>query len=222
MILKIWGRSVGTACLIAVFGVSTDWPLAAWLGLLPGIWCLYRSVRQHWAWWCSTTRNGRPLYTLGARVTARLTTAVTAAAVHLAGPGRSHLYGEWLAHLEGDNPVTGARLTSHQRYRAALGFLIAALCMRTADGAAQLWRPVEWVLSTDKRLNLAITVAVAISATYLVRTDGLHAVVAGEWQTCAGLGGCLYLLARWLRVIRSISVSPRSPRNARDNSDRLE
>jgi hypothetical protein len=142
----------------------------------------------------------------------RLSRLVSVAAA-VAGEGRN-LRGPWLADLAGD-PASGDALTERQRRHMAVGFLIAAFRMRAADVTRPVWRRVDWLLSREERTNALITAAAGGLAIYFAVTDGVHALITADWQSCAGLGAGLFVLARWLRRIRGIELAERARRRDR-------
>lgn len=130
--------------------------------------------------------------------------AVSLAAV-LAGP-RRNMRDVWLADLAGV-PEEGIVLTWVQQRRLARGFVVAGLRMRLHDLCSPLWRPVDWLLTTDSRTNTVTAATVGALVIYIARQDGLHTLLTEGWGWCAGCGGSLYLLFRWLRRIRGIEIA---------------
>jgi hypothetical protein len=127
-------------------------------------------------------------------------------ASRLAGSRRSHLAGEWAAVLLG-SPEDGLSLSSRQQMGLALGFLLASLRFRLRDTVRPVWRPVDWTLRVPGRTNATITLLVSAQALFIVRGDGLGALVAEVWEPCGIFGASLYALAHWLRHVRGIELA---------------
>jgi hypothetical protein len=151
------------------------------------------------AWGWSTIRQRRS--TTGSRTAS----AMTMLAVLLAGKRRD-MSKAWLAHLAGA-PEKGIVLTAGQRYAAALGFLLSGARMRLHDIVGPVWRPVDWILTVESRVNAVITSSVGSLAIYIECHDGLHTLLTEGWGWCGGCGGCLFVLARWLRQRRGIEIA---------------
>ena len=92
----------------------------------------------------------------------------------------------------------------------------AAACMRLRDLTRSGWRPVDWLLRSQDRTNAAITLIVGALVVYFAMVDGVHELLAERWDACGGLGGFLYLLAKWTRRRRGIEVAPQT-RNRTDD-----
>ncbi|MEE4540356.1 hypothetical protein V2S66_00045 [Streptomyces sp. V4-01] len=138
---------------------------------------------------------------------------LVAVAAAIAGERRD-LRDVWTADLAGD-PEAGAVLSARQRLVMAAGFVVAACRMRASDAAAPVWSGVDWLVSREQRTNALITVSCTALAVYFARTDGVHALLTADWQSCAGLGGGLFVLARWVRRIRGIELAERERRRGR-------
>ncbi|MER5298943.1 hypothetical protein ABT039_05700 [Streptomyces lasiicapitis] len=134
----------------------------------------------------------------------------TTIASWIAGSGRSHLRGEWTALLAGD-PAAGVVVTSRRQFALALGFLIAAARMRARDAAAPFWRPVDWVLSADRRTEAFIALPPGLLAIYIEHHDGLHVLLTEGWGWVGGCGVATYWLTRWTRRLRGIELASRAP-----------
>ncbi|MER5912302.1 hypothetical protein ABT124_17860 [Streptomyces sp. NPDC001982] len=89
----------------------------------------------------------------------------------------------------------------------AVGFLLAAVRMRSHDVVRPAWRPVDWLLHVQSRTNSFITAVVGAQAIYIVGDGGLGALVTEVWEPCGAAGGSLFLLARWLRRVRGIELA---------------
>jgi len=135
---------------------------------------------------------------------------LTAVAIRLVGARRRHLLQEWQAHLAGA-PEEAVVLTPGQRRGYAAGFVLAALRMRLHDLCGPLWRPVDWLLSTDSRTNTFVTAVVGGQAIYIVGNGGIPALMTEIWGPCGASGTGLYLLARWLRRLRGIELATVRP-----------
>ncbi|NJP47793.1 hypothetical protein [Actinacidiphila epipremni] len=134
--------------------------------------------------------------------------SLTSTAVRIAGRRHAHLHEPWRADLF-DIPEEGITVSPRERLTVAVGFVVAGLRLRMRDLAAPLWRPVDWLLSVDSRLNAFVTAAVGSVAVYFDVTEGLHVLLVERSEPCALLGGGLYGLARWIRRRRGIEVEPR-------------
>lgn len=137
---------------------------------------------------------------------ARAASRTTDLAARVAGQRRAHLRREWSAILAG-SPENGVTFSSRRQALLALGFLVAALRMRSRDAMRPLWRPVDWALRTESRTNGFITTVVGAQAIYIVGDDGLTALVTEVWEPCGAAGVALYALSRWLRRVRGIQVA---------------
>ncbi|MFJ4081129.1 hypothetical protein ACIP2Z_19450 [Streptomyces iakyrus] len=127
-------------------------------------------------------------------------------AARLAGRDRSHLRSEWMAVLAGA-PEEGVTFSSGRQFLLALGFLLAAVRMRSYDLARPMWRPVDWLLRTESRTNGFIAIVVGGQAVYIVDDGGLSALFTEVWEPCGIAGAALYVLSRWLRRVRGIEVA---------------
>lgn len=135
-------------------------------------------------------------------VSARALSAASA----IAGRRRAHLREEWAAILAGD-PDQGVVLSRKRRTRYAVGFLLAAVRLRIHDLTGPLWLPVDWILTTESRTNSCIAAVIGAQAVFIVGTGGIPALITEVWEPCGILGGCLYVLARWLRRRRGIELA---------------
>lgn len=123
----------------------------------------------------------------------------------VAGSGRSHLHGEWLAILAG-SPEEGITLSGRQQAYLAAGFLLAAIRMRVKDLARPAWQPVDWLLRKESRTSGFISVVVGAQAIYIVGDGGVPALVTEVWEPCGIAGAALYASSRWLRRVRGIEL----------------
>lgn len=130
----------------------------------------------------------------------------TSMASGLAGQRRSHLRDEWAAILAG-SPEDGVVFSPRRQLVLALGFLLAAVRMRSRDIARPAWRPVDWLLRVQSRTNALITAVVGAQAIYIVGDGGLGALATEVWEPCGAAGASLFLLARWLRRVRGIELA---------------
>ncbi|MFJ9073972.1 hypothetical protein ACIRO3_01790 [Streptomyces sp. NPDC102278] len=136
---------------------------------------------------------------------------VTSIAARIAGRRRGHLGEEWRAVLLGD-PERGIFVSSQRRFALLVGFLLASLRMRAHDVLGSLWRPVDWVIRTDQRVNTSIAAIVGGQAIYIVGDGGIQALMTEIWEPCGILGGGMYVLARHLRRRRGIELgTPQTP-----------
>lgn len=142
--------------------------------------------------------------------------ALTDVATLVAGRKRHHMRAAWLAHLAGDDADRADAPSPGERRRMAAAFVLAAARMRLRDGFAPLWRPVDWLLATNDRVNILITGAVTSLMVYIQATEGLHALLTGGLDSCAVLAGGLYALTQWLRRIRGPELATRE----QDTADR--
>ncbi|MGW8330565.1 hypothetical protein ACWGLE_22055 [Streptomyces sp. NPDC055897] len=127
-------------------------------------------------------------------------------ATTIAGRRRVHLREEWAAVLAGD-PGNGLILTPRQRLRLVVGFLFAAVRFRIHDALGLLWAPVDWILAEGSRSETITALTVGAQVIYIAWNDGMHALLTEGWGWCAGCGGALYLLTRWLRRVRGIELA---------------
>ncbi|MFD4343423.1 hypothetical protein ACFWQ6_00825 [Streptomyces coelicoflavus] len=132
--------------------------------------------------------------------------SVVSVAATVAGRRRPHLRDEWLAHLAGA-PEQSVTLTTWQRQRTAAGFLISAVRMRTQDLTRPLWRPVDWLLSSESRTRTVVTLAVGGQIVYIQKNDGLYGLLTEGWGWCAGCAVALHFFFRWLRTIRGVELA---------------
>lgn len=140
--------------------------------------------------------------------------SLTSTAVRIAGGRHAHLHEPWMADLFGA-PEEGLTVTPKERLALALGFVVAGLRLRLRDLAAPFWRPVDWLLSVDSRLNAFVTAAVGSAAVYFDVTEGLHVLLVERSEPCAILGGTLYGVARSIRKRRGIEVETRRAGHSR-------
>lgn len=131
---------------------------------------------------------------------------VTNIAARIAGRRRAHLNDEWHTILLGD-PEHGIHVSSQRKFVLLSGFLLAALRMRAHDALGALWRPIDWLISTDQRVNTSIAMIVGGQAIYIVGDGGFQALMTEIWEPCGILGGGLYILARHLRRRRGIELA---------------
>ena len=103
-----------------------------------------------------------------------------------------------------------------RRRAYAAGFVWAAIRMRAHDLARPAWVPVDWLLSAEHRTNSLIASSVGAQAIYIHAHDGFHTLVTEGWGWCAGCGGALFLLIRWLRKIRGIELAGGESNGRRD------
>lgn len=141
----------------------------------------------------------------------RVAEGLTFFAASLAGPGRTAVRDEWRAHLVGA-PEDGVALSASARLRYAAGFVVAGIRYRLHDMAVPAWKPVDWLLVVDSRVNAVVASAVGAQVIYIAHGDGIHALLTEGWGWCAGCGVALRLLCGWLRRARGIEIaSPGRP-----------
>ncbi|MFI8232743.1 hypothetical protein ACIGDI_28335 [Streptomyces sp. NPDC085900] len=107
----------------------------------------------------------------------------------------------WEAHLAGA-PEDGMPRTRQQQSRDAAGFIIAATRLRTHDLFCRLWRPVDWILTSQRRREIADATPPALVTIYIAERDGLHTLPteSGGWIT--GCGVATFAASRWLQRLR--------------------
>lgn len=138
---------------------------------------------------------------------------LTDAAAFLAGRRHERLRDEWLTHLAGE---FGRGLPRKDQFRAARGFLWAAVRLRLQDAAALAWRPVDAVLRSRTLSNLFVCGPVIVVLVAIVRHEGRFGLVADD-QDPVALGAFLYVViktGRWWR-----GVKPPEPKARRARSD---
>ncbi|MGW1719843.1 hypothetical protein [Streptomyces sp. NPDC002156] len=148
----------------------------------------------------------RPFAVRRRSVTLSVTRLLFTFALLLAGRRGHSMRTAWLADLMG-SPEEGITVSWRDRVPYTLGLVVAAARMRLHDMACSLWRPVDWLLSSDDRISASIAAWVGGLAIYIMWHDGLHMLLTEGWGWCGACGGALYLLTRWLRRVRGIELS---------------
>lgn len=138
--------------------------------------------------------------------------SLTDVAISLVGSKRPAIRAEWRDHLSGE---TGTGLLRQEQYRAALGFLYAALRYRCNDLADLAWRPVDTVLRSRTLSNLVVLLPTAAAAAYIVHGDGALGAVASA-ESLSAVGGLLYGLIRVGRWWRNVKPPEPRARRAKD------
>jgi hypothetical protein len=123
--------------------------------------------------------------------------------------GRRRDTSQWRAHLAGE-PESGVTLTLSEQRRHALGFLVAAVRYRLHDVLGEVWRPVDWMLSSRTRREAFIGIPPGLLVIYIAHHDGLHTLVTEGWGWVGGCGLAMFAFTRWLERIRGIELSDRS------------
>lgn len=137
--------------------------------------------------------------------TRKISQALTKIAVFLVGSENSHLGDTWNADLAGV-PEEGYELSAGKRIAHASGFIYAAFRIRTTMALQRVWKPVDWLLVSNQRVNSVITALTGIMAIYLSRdvSDLLNAVF--------GPCGAAFLVLKAgsvrLRQVRGIELEP--------------
>jgi hypothetical protein len=131
---------------------------------------------------------------------------LTAFAVVLAGARGARLRDTWQADLAGA-PEEGLTMGRWQQVGHAMGFVVAAVRMRSHALAAPLWAPVDWLLVTESRTRTLITLTVGGQAIYIQKTDGLYTLLTEGWGWCGGCAVTLHFLFQWLRKVRGVELA---------------
>ncbi|MYT83040.1 hypothetical protein YW3DRAFT_07373 [Streptomyces sp. MnatMP-M77] len=137
--------------------------------------------------------------------TRRISLALTNVAVFLAGPENSHLGDAWNADLAGV-PEEGYELSAGKRIAHASGFICAAFRIRITTALQRAWKPVDWLLVSNQRVNSVITALTGMMAIYLSRdiSDLLNAV----FGPCGVAFLALKAASVRLRQMRGIELEP--------------
>ncbi|MEV5449972.1 hypothetical protein [Streptomyces sp. NPDC052535] len=136
----------------------------------------------------------------------RLAVSLMALAVVLAGQRGARMRDTWMVDLIGV-PEEGLTLTGWTRVRHSVGFVRAALRMRSRVALAVLWRPIDWLLATESRTSTLIALTVGAQVIYIHKHDGLYKLLTEGWGWCAGCAVALHFFFRWLRKIRGIELA---------------
>lgn len=108
----------------------------------------------------------------------------------LAGRKRTDVRDEWRAHLSGE---VGQELPAWRKFRAALGFVLAALRYRFQDVTDLAWRPVDNLLASRDFSNVAVLLATLSVVVIFIREGGLYGLadhlesVAVVWGASLGV-----------------------------------
>ncbi|MFI6494747.1 hypothetical protein [Streptomyces sp. NPDC050564] len=143
---------------------------------------------------------------VGSVIRERLHSTEAALAALVAGKHRAHLRSEWTAHLVGPSD-SGKELSARERDAYALGFLIAAVRIRLSDTTRPLWRPVDWVLRSDGRVNAVVASCCGAVAGYLIDCDGPRAFLSTDCLVVGVIGTGAFTFLRWLRTKRGIELA---------------
>ncbi|MGW1768877.1 hypothetical protein ACWCQL_33145 [Streptomyces sp. NPDC002073] len=138
----------------------------------------------------------------------KLSQSLTDVAVFLAGPENAHLSDTWRADLIGV-PSEGYELSPNQRLAHACGFIFASLRIRTTVAARRAWRPVDWLLVNNQRVNAVITAVVGSMAVYL-SGSGLDEFLNAAFGPCTAAYLALKAAAARLRQVRGIELHPQT------------
>lgn len=143
---------------------------------------------------------------VGSAIRARLHSAEAALAALVAGKRHAHLRSEWTAHLAGPSD-SGTELSARERDAYAVGFLVAAVRIRLSDTTRPLWRPVDWVLRSDGRINAVVASCCGAVAGYLIDCDGPRAFLSTDCVGVGVIGTGAFAFLRWLRAKRGIELA---------------
>lgn len=100
---------------------------------------------------------------------------ITTLAVWLAGPRRTDLHPEWDGHL--------SALPGWAALRTALGFVVAAICLRLQDATVLAWRPVDYILGSDVLSAVVVLLSSLGCMARFFHHGGVCAVVLNALQT---------------------------------------
>ncbi|MFI6644808.1 hypothetical protein [Streptomyces sp. NPDC050504] len=139
--------------------------------------------------------------------TQRLAQSLTRIAVFMAGPNNAHLEDAWHADLIGI-PEEGYELSPRRRLVHAGGCIYASLRIRTTAAANRVWKPIDWILSSDRRADVLIAALVGLLAIHLSRS--LHDLLTVASGPCALAYTLLKVGAARLRQVRGIELEPRA------------
>ncbi|MEV7390502.1 hypothetical protein [Streptomyces sp. NPDC091215] len=143
---------------------------------------------------------------VGSAIRERIHSTEAALAALVAGKRHAHLRSEWTALLAGPS-VSGKELSARERDAYALGFLVAAVRIRLSDTTRPLWRPVDWVLRSDGRVNAVVASCCAAVAGYLIGCDGPRAFLSTDCLGVGVIGTGAFTFLRWLRTRRGIELA---------------
>lgn len=143
---------------------------------------------------------------VGSAIRARLHSAEAALAALVAGKRHAHLRSEWTAHLAGPSD-SGTELSDRERDAYAVGFLVAAVRIRLSDTTRPLWRPVDWVLRSDGRVNAVVASCCGAVAGYLIDCDGPRVFLSTDCVGVGVIGTGAFAFLRWLRAKRGIELA---------------
>ena len=135
------------------------------------------------------------------QITRSCVQGITGLAVLIAGRKRSSLRDEWRSHLAGE---TGSGLPLTQRFRAAFGFLVAALWCRLQDATEIWWGVAEAVLKSRLWSNAVFLAPTGMAAIIIFRHDGAFGMLM-SYEDIAAIGGTLYAtirVGRWYRNVK--------------------
>ncbi|MFE0330094.1 hypothetical protein ACFW08_25520 [Streptomyces sp. NPDC058960] len=138
---------------------------------------------------------------------ARLANGLVGLAVFLAGPSYAHLADTWRADIIGV-PEENLVLSPQRRLVYARGLVYASLRIRAAALIGPLWRPVDWLLASNKRVDTVIAAIVGAMAIYLGRN--LHDLLTDASGPCALTFALLKAGAARLRRMRGIELIGRA------------
>jgi len=151
--------------------------------------------------------RSRPLPERQGAVSAR---RLTRTAAFLAGRKHERLRDEWLSHLAGEN---GRGLLRKDQYRAACGFLMAAVCLRLHDAAELAWQPLDAILASRFLSGLLVWGPVIVMIIAIVHHDGRWGLVADIADPLA-LGTFLSVAIHRGRKRRGIKLRKPGPRRS--------
>lgn len=135
-----------------------------------------------------------------------LVSGLTGLAVAIAGVRGARLRDTWQADLAGA-PEEGLTMGRRQQLGHAMGFVVAAVRMRSHVLSAPLWTPVDWLLATESRTRTLIAMTVGGQVLYIQKTDGLYTLLTEGWGWCGGCAVALHFLFQWLRKVRGIELA---------------
>ncbi|MFF4360220.1 hypothetical protein [Streptomyces sp. NPDC001604] len=143
---------------------------------------------------------------VGSAIRARVHSAEASLAAAVAGKRHAHLRSEWTAHLAGPSD-SGTELSARERDAYAVGFLVAAVRIRLSDTTRPLWRPVDWVLRSDGRVNAVVASCCGAVAGYLIDCDGPRVFLSTDCVGVGVIGTGAFAFLRWLRAKRGIELT---------------
>ncbi|WP_158778680.1 hypothetical protein [Streptomyces cellulosae] len=148
------------------------------------------------------------------KYSATLANGLVGLAVFLAGPAHAYLADTWRADMIGA-PEDDLVLSPQRRLAHARGLVYASVRIRAGALIQPLWRPVDWLLASSKRVDTVIAVIVGAMAIYLSRN--LHELLVEASGPCALAITLLKTGAARLRRVRGVELIGREQASDRQS-----